>query len=434
MPFTLPSLSRLLFLSGFTYLAAILVIVFSRTPLGSTLFLGAAGVAAACYAVMLWRVWNEPVRSRRLLYVGFAFAVLFRVPLTLAPVGPDSDMVRYLWDGRVQLHGYNPYAVIPADPQLAHTHTEQTAAMPSRRHKTPYPPAAQLFFRMVVAVWDSTFAMKLALVGCDLLTLIVLWRWLAITGRREWLALAYAWNPLVILEIAHSGHIDALVALWIVASAYWLTRRRTALASIAFVLAIATKVLPIVLAPLFIGRIRWRDALLAVALLALLYLPFASGRELPFGSVPGVMYLRFNGPVFQAVASLVRSPGAAAFAVLAGTAAALWARRRLAADDPAAWAWPMAIALLAAPVIYPWYLLPLTPFLVTRATLPLTVWTIGILPVYVVWRLVREGGRWIVPAPVQALEYGLLVAASAVVVLWYRQQRQRQDRGQISLS
>jgi alpha-1,6-mannosyltransferase len=138
--------------------------------------------------------------------------------------------------------------------------------------------------------------------------------------------------------------------------------------------------------------------------------------------------------VFQAVASLVRSPGAAAFAVLAGTAAALWARRRLAADDPAAWAWPMALALLAAPVIYPWYLLPLTPFLVTRATLPITVWTIGILPVYVVWRLVREGGRWIVPTPVQALEYGLLVAACAMVALWYRQQRQPRDRGQISLS
>jgi alpha-1,6-mannosyltransferase len=432
MPFTLPSLPRLLFLSGFTYFAAIFVVVLSMAPLGSTLFLAAAAVAAACYAVMLWRVWNEPVRSRRLLHIAFAFAVLFRAPLALAPVGPDSDMVRYLWDGRVQLHGYNPYAVIPADPALAHTHTEQTAAMPSLRHKTPYPPAAQLFFRLVVAVWDSTLAMKLALVGGDLLTLIVLWRWLAITGRSEWLALAYAWNPLVILEVAHSGHIDALVALWTVASAYWLTRRRTTLASIAFVLAIATKVLPIVLAPLFIGRIRWRDALIAISLLSLLYLPFAWGRELPFGSVPGVMYLRFNGPVFQAVASLVRSPGAAVFAVLAGTAAALWVRRRLAADDPAAWAWPMAIALLAAPVIYPWYLLPLTPFLGTRAALPITVWTIA--PVYVVWGLVREGGRWIVPTPLLALEYGLLVAACAVVILWYRQQQQPRDRGQISLS
>ena len=96
----------------------------------------------------------------------------------------------------------------------------------------------------------------------------MLWRWLVVTGRSEWLALAYAWNPLVVLEIAHSGHIDALGALWIAASAYWLTRRRTALASIAFVLAVTTKLLPIVLLPLFWSRIRLRDALAGAALFA----------------------------------------------------------------------------------------------------------------------------------------------------------------------
>ena len=67
--------------------------------------------------------------------------------------------------------------------------------------------------------------------------MVVLWRWLVTTGRSRWLTLAYAWNPLVVFEIAHSGHIDALGALWMVASAFWLARRRTQLASVAFVLA-----------------------------------------------------------------------------------------------------------------------------------------------------------------------------------------------------
>ena len=198
-----------------------------------------------------------------MLYAAFALAVAMRIPMAVAPVGPDSDMVRYQWDGRVQLLGYNPYAVLPADPAMAHTHTEQTARMPSRRDRTPYPPAAQLFFRTVVMLSDTTLAMKLALVLCDLLTMVVLWRWLAATKRSEWLTLAYAWNPLVVFEIAHSGHVDTLAALWIVASAFWLARRRTQLASIAFVLAIASKFLPIVLAPLFLGRIRKRDMLVA---------------------------------------------------------------------------------------------------------------------------------------------------------------------------
>ena len=64
--------------------------------------------------------------------------------------------------------------------------------------------------------------------------------WLEAIGCSEWLTLAYAWNPFVVMEVAHSGHIDGLGALWLAAAAYWLTRRRTALATIAYVLAVAT--------------------------------------------------------------------------------------------------------------------------------------------------------------------------------------------------
>ena len=177
--------------------------------------------------------------------------------------------------------------------------------MPSRRDRTPYPPAAQLFFRLVVMVSDSTLAMKLALVACDLLTMIVLWRWLVATRRSEWLTIAYAWNPLVVFEIAHSGHIDALAALWIAASAFWLARRRTQLASVAFVLACATKLLPIVLAPLYIGRVRVRDVVIGALCLVALYLPFMSGSDVPLGAVPNVVdRVRFNGPLFAAFAAL----------------------------------------------------------------------------------------------------------------------------------
>ncbi len=209
--------------------------------------------------------------------------------------------------------------------------------------------------------------MKLALVACDLLTIAVLWRWLVVTQRSEWLALAYAWNPLVVLEVAHSGHIDALVALWIAASAYWLTRRRTALASIAFVLAVTTKILPIVLLPLFWRRIRPRDALAGAVLFLLLYLPFISGPTLPFGAVPNVVaYIRFNGPLFKLIAALATPQLAAVVAVGVGLAIAAWCRWRLPVSAPEAWAWPMAAALVCAPVIYPWYLLNFTPFLFAR--------------------------------------------------------------------
>ena len=240
--------------------------------------------------------------------------------------------------------------------------------------------------------------------------------------QNEWLVLAYAWNPFVVLEVAHSGHIDALGALWIAAAAYWLTRHRTMLATIAYVLAVATKLLPIVLLPLFIGRIRVRDAIVGVTLLALLYLQFYDGGANAFGAVPNVVaFIRFNGPIFMAIAALTGPAVAAGVALAAGLATAVVARWRCAASDPAAWAWPMAASLACAPVIYPWYLLYLTPFLWTRATVPLLAWCFSGLAAYVVWDLSRQGGRWIVPAAVQVFEMAVPVAVG--LALWLRQSR-----------
>ena len=419
------SLSRVTAVSGAVGLVAVLALTVSKAPLGSPLFFLLLLVFGVAYGLMLARVRHEDGRDRRALALALLFAVLFRVPLAFAPVGADSDMVRYLWDGRVQVLGYNPYSVLPSDPALAATHTTESVRMPSLRARTPYPPAAQLFFRLVVSVHDSTRAMKLALVGCDLLTILVVWRWLVHTGRSEWLALAYAWNPLVVLEISHSGHIDGLGALWLVTAAYWLTRGRSLPATIAYVLAVATKLLPIVLLPLLFARVRLRDALIGAALLVLLYLPFYDPAAPALGAVPNVVdYIRFNGPVFLAAASLTSPRVAAAAALLAGLGMAMVARWRRPVSDPAAWAWPMAVALAGAPVIYPWYLLYLTPFLWTRATVPMLAWCFSSLSAYVVWDLSRHGGRWTVPWGIQAFELGVPVLVAVVLAITARRQRQ----------
>jgi hypothetical protein len=437
MHFASTSLSAATAVSGAVGLLSVLLLVASRTPLGSPLFFSLTLLFIVAYGSMLARAWREDSSDRRAIRLALIFAVLFRLPLALAPVGADSDMVRYLWDGRAQQRGYNPYGVVPSDPAMADTHSAESVRMPSRQTRTPYPPAAQLFFRLVVGIHDSTLAMKLALFVCDMLTILVLWRWLIAMGLSEWLTLAYAWNPLVVLEVAHSGHIDALGALWLVTAAYWLTRRRTALATVAYVLAVATKFLPIVLAPLFVGRIRIRDAALGLALLGLLYLQFyglaspgASGGAaggVPLGAVPNVVaYIRFNGPIFLAIASMTSASVAAGVALTIGLGAAAFVRWRRPVSDPAAWAWPMALALACAPVIYPWYLLYLTPFLWTRATLPLLAWCLSGLSAYVVWDLSRHGGRWIVPLGVQAFEIAAPIALA--IALWVEERRRAAER------
>jgi hypothetical protein len=81
----------------------------------------------------------------------------------------------------------------------------------------------------------------------------------------------------------------------------------------------------------------------------------------------------------------------------------------------------MAASLLCAPVVYPWYLLWLLPFLRSTSTLPIVIWTVSIIPTYYVWHLRRLGRPWLVPAWIMLLEYGSVAVAGAI--FWLRRHR-----------
>jgi hypothetical protein len=91
--------------------------------------------------------------------------------------------------------------------------------------------------------------------------------------------------------------------------------------------------------------------------------------------------------------------------------------RRKSSPSAEAFAWPMAASLLCAPVVYPWYLLWLIPFLRSTSTLPMMVWTVSIIPTYYVWHLRALGRPWIVPGWVMLLEYGSVAITGAIVAL-----------------
>ena len=116
------------------------------------------------------------------------------------------------------------------------------------------------------------------------------------------LVLAYAWNPLLAVEVAGSGHIDIVGALFLLVSAAALVRRWRAAAAVGFGLAVSVKFLPIILLPIYWKRIRVRDAALAATVVGLLYIPFLNHGRIPIGSLGRyVQSWRFNGPVFAAL-------------------------------------------------------------------------------------------------------------------------------------
>lgn len=385
---------------------------------GDPSFLVALAVAGIAYLLANREFFSTPRFPRHVIVIGLVLAALWRLPFLPMPPGPDDDVRRYVWDGRVQRLGYDPYLVVPGDPAFSGLHTSETRALNNPDVPSPYPAGAELFFRAVTAIHESTFALKVAFVFCDFAIVVVLLDVLRCSRQGMHWVLAYAWHPLVATEVAGSGHIDIVGALLLLVSFAALVREWRAIAAVAFGLAVAVKLLPIVLVPLYWKRVRVRDGILATIVVGLLYVPFLKRGWIPIGSLGTYLQrFRFNDPVFSTLERVAAPQLVAALAVLAGFLIAIRLRSGSPALSPDAFAWPMAGSLLCAPVVYPWYLLWVLPFLRSRPTLPIIIWSVSIIPTYIVWHLRTLGRPWLIPGWVTLLEYGSVATAGAIILL-----------------
>jgi alpha-1,6-mannosyltransferase len=403
---------------GATLCAALTICSRNFADRGGPHFSDSVGVAGIAYLLGIREFFTTPKFPRRVVVLGLALAALWQVEFLRLPVGFDDDIHRYVWDGRLQRLGYNPYIVIPADSAAKALHNPETRNLNNPSLPSPYPAGAELFFRAVTAIHESTFALKVAFVVCDWAIVLVLFDVLRRSRQGGHLVLAYAWNPLLAIEVAGSGHIDIVGALLVLVSAAALWRRWRGTAAVALGLAVAVKLLPIVLLPLYWKRVRIRDAALAATVVGLLYVPFVNHGGIPIGSFGTfVRDFRFNGPVFLMLDRVASPNLLAGLAVLAGLVTATCLRQTTTEWRPDAFAWPMAASLFCAPVIFPWYLLWLLPFLTSASTLPILLWTVCIFPVYIQWHLRTLGLPW-GPLPVWTMlvEYGCLAIAALILI------------------
>jgi alpha-1,6-mannosyltransferase len=405
-------------LYGLAAIIFVALLACARIPggVGAPPYLITLAIAGVAYLLAIRQFFSTPQFPRRVVVIGLVLAAVWHVPFLLMPLGSDDDIHRYVWDGRVQRLGYNPYIVVPGDPAFDALHTPETRTLNNPDVPSPYPAGAQLFFRAVTAIHESAFAFKVAFAVCELAIVPLLLAELRRLGQGEHWVLAYAWNPLLVACVAQSGHIDILGVLLLLLSVAALQRRWRTFGAIAFGLAVAVKFLPIVLTPLYWRRVRVRDGLLAALIVGLLYIPFLRGGSVPTGSI-GVFVerFRFNDPVFAEIERIASPQVVAGLAILAGLVTTAVLRRRRDEYSSHAFAWPMTATLLCAPVVYPWYLLWLLPFVRSVSTLPIIVWTISIIPTFYVWHLRTLGRPWLVPGWIMLLEYGSVAAAAAII-------------------
>jgi alpha-1,6-mannosyltransferase len=347
----------------------------------------AAGVV---YLVALYALERAPNHAWAFWLI-LAGALLFR--LELFPLRPalSDDLLRYRWDGRVQMAGWNPYSVRPDDPRLASLRDAQHASIPGRDIATIYPPLVELVYRATYALVPDVPGManlvlfKLPFLAADLFLVGLLAGWVRSTGGGNALVALYAWNPLVVVEFAASGHNDALAIAGVVAACLIILRGRGTVSTLLLTAATLLKLFPAVLFPLWLRRMNWPRAAwswinlgLAGALAAACAWPYRS-------AWPGILesftyyesrWQMNNASLYALLAWLSGSREVAegiGLGVVAGLA--LWvAARRL--DVMRAAYLLFGAILMLAPNAYSWYftwMVPLLVFFPNPAWLLLTV-------------------------------------------------------------
>ncbi len=372
---------------------------------------GRVAAHLAVYAIAFFAYVCALAASRglagRWLALSLALAVAWRAALVPVPPQLSEDIYRYLWEGRVQSLGGNPYLRedrASADKWAPHR-DELWRLMANKSYSAVYPPLWQLAARAVTAASHSVVAMKAFVVACELGVWAVLLLLLRRRGLPAARLLVVAWSPLALVEVAWSGHNDTFGLLFVCLALLALDCGRPVLSAAAAGLGAAAKLLPGIVAAAWARRYRPRDAALGVLLVALTALPYASaGADLWRGTSDYGSW-RFNESLLALFDALLPSRLAAqraAALVLLALALALGVRR---ADPARAGLAVVAAWLLLSAHVHPWYALWLLPFLalVDAPAALLFTFTIGFA--YMVYPGFQSGAGWQVPWAMRALEY-----------------------------
>jgi hypothetical protein len=376
-------------------LAAVTVAAVRPPPALAATPVAMYAAAWAAFAAGAWLVLG--VSRRRAVPLILAGGILIQLAALAGPAAQSDDLYRYIWDGRVQAAGIDPYRYVPAAPQLARLRdpylwpatgaycvgltgpaAQQPFAAPGlfaragpvvapgpglppgctriNRPRVPtiYPPVAQAYFTVVSAAspaGSGSLPIRAAGALCAIATSFLLAGGLRRLGRDPRLTVLWAWCPVTGLQAGNGAHVDVLAAFLTVAALLVLARpggRRRALGGgVLLGLAIATKVTPVLVVPAVLRRRPVAVAAALAAATAAVYLPhlLAVG-----GAVIGFLpsYLSQGGYASGGRFGLLSLalPGSsatlAALAILAGTALAVL--RRADPDQP----WRGAVVMTGA--------------------------------------------------------------------------------------
>ncbi len=373
-------MKAILYTSAAVVLAALLLIAYSGSDKPQIVrFLILSQIAFIGYWTFLIAAHKRPrlASGGSVLFPIIVTFIVVRIIVAFAAgerTDLSDDVYRYIWEGKIVAHGYNPYVLSPRD--LSHSGFTDQTIYPKINHPwlpTIYPPVSQVLFAFAYLIGGNSLAgFKLLSLTFELLTLLILTLLVREFCAERWQILVYALCPLVIIEFLFSNHLDILAMPFFMISLILLKRRNAIGAAITIALAVLIKLLALLVVPVFFltftGRKRWLFAGFFAAVVALFYSPFLVTSGLAsFGSL--WTYLgtwQYNGSIF----ALLMWPldpavarGVCAGLFLLAVLLILFYRRRSRPPMQQMF-WILGAYVILTPSLFPWYLIWLLPFLV----------------------------------------------------------------------
>ena len=406
-----------------------------RTNFGQVLALFAVALLAYAWLLRTGLSWRW----------GVAAALALRLLWLPAQPALSDDVYRFRWDGLLAANGVNPFrfrpdeliadgarAAIPdaaarnrALPQLQQLYRQ----LNSPHYYSVYPPVCQFVFGAAAAAFPASetgfvVSLRLAILAAEAGTAWLLLSLMAAAGLPLNRALAYLLHPLAIAELTGNLHVEGLALCFLLLMLWLLARRRWANGAGALALAVATKLLPLLVLPLLVRRLGWKQFVAFAAVAAgtglLMFSPFLSADLMAhIGNSLQLYFHRFefNASVYYLARAVgywlttynqiaIIGPALAFLSGIVGLALAWRERRPTLATLPRALLFTLTAYFLLATIVHPWYLTLLMGLTsLTRFRFPLVWGGMAVLS-YGAYRTTSyTENLWLV-----ALEYAVVLA------------------------
>ena len=325
-------------------------------------------------------------------------AVLSRLVLVFSLPNLSDDIYRFLWDAELVLQGRNPYLFLPEDIVTAQNQALYDQ-LNSQSYYSPYPPVAQVIYSLAAFISASklhifSIIIKLLTVVAELGTFYYIARLLNLLNIDKSRIFIYALNPLIIIELVGNIHFESFMVLFMIATVYYLIKDQSIKSAGLFVLAIASKLLPLMFTPFLLSYLGIKKSikfcLLTGGLLLVLFIPIMIGvANGTFLSSVGLYFQKFefNASLYYLIReigfliygwNIINTIGPILGILALSLICSLWFKNRAIIDKQNIFAlllFTITIYLFTATTIHPWYLaLPLAFCLFTDYRFPV-IWS-----------------------------------------------------------